>query len=681
LKEALKYYRLAADQGDVESQMHFALCSYRGEGTPKNLIEAARYFKHASDNNDADAHVILGIFNFFGVGCCVDLAAAEDLFRMAADQGHVHGQFNYAISRLRHVESDHDRQDISGYFKSSADQGCVFAEVNYGVCLFRGLGVPADFREAARYFGNASRRGDEHGSFNYGVCLFEGKGVSIDRNEAFRCFEILAKENDACGLVNVGYCLHSGFGTTQNRDESLKCFKAAAALGNAIGQFNYGICCYRGEGTCVDLVEAFAYFKKSSNQNYPPAQLAIGFCLLLGRGIPRDRDYAHHYFRLAVESGLVVKDDWDQLRRIESPINVLSLSGSSLLESDTTSASISLSLGPHAESYFKRVDAFSGLPFYEWNVGRRKKKARIDAENRADSPIDLDDFRQVEILGSGTFGVVKLMVNDDGERYAVKFFTRTWHQTEETASAAFSREFEACCKLNHPCIVPVYGFSAATRQSGAALVMKYMESGSLADVLERVKRGKPPSFWTPTGIAIIVTGIVCGLEFIHSKGFVHRDLKPANFLVDEDGRCYVGDLGSSRLLEGVTHLSDDKSTIAYAAPELYDREYNSKVDVFSFGLILYEVVVGRAVYAGQGHSEHRVMYMAVNNIRAELPPDMSSDVKSLITRCWSGDRDCRPSFSDVLIELERIEFKILADVDSAAVKRFVSDVRRQLDKK
>jgi hypothetical protein len=91
-------------------------------------------------------------------------------------------------------------------------------------------------------------------------------------------------------------------------------------------------------------------------------------------------------------------------------------------------------------------------------------------------------------------------------------------------------------------------------------------------------------------------------------------------------------------------------------------------------MILYEILLGRGVYAGQGHSEFRVMSMASNDIRAELPPDMSTDVKSLITRCWSGDPDRRPSFSDIGRDLERIEFKIFADVDSSAVKRFVDDI-------
>jgi serine/threonine-protein kinase TNNI3K len=240
------------------------------------------------------------------------------------------------------------------------------------------------------------------------------------------------------------------------------------------------------------------------------------------------------------------------------------------------------------------------------------------------------------------------------------------------ASEAFSREFDACRKLNHPCIVPTYGFSAVTKEREATLIMKYMENRSLADGLTLVKAGTPPSFWTDTGIGIIVAGIVCGPEFIHLKGFVHRDLKPCNFLIDKDGRCYSGDLGSSRLLEGATYLSSDKNTIGYTAPELYDQKYNWKIDIFSFAMVLYEILVGHAVY--EGHAVERTMYMTMAGTQTELPPKMLEEVKSLITRCWSGDPNLRPSFNDILQDLEQIDFNILPGVDSLAVKRFAEEV-------
>jgi mitogen-activated protein kinase kinase kinase 7 len=96
-------------------------------------------------------------------------------------------------------------------------------------------------------------------------------------------------------------------------------------------------------------------------------------------------------------------------------------------------------------------------------------------------------------------------------------------------------------------------------------------------------------------------------------------------------------------------------------------------------MVLYEILVGRAVYAD--YSEERTMYLVITGTRPELPTKMPKEVNSLITRCWSDDPDDRPSFSDIRRDLERIDFKILPDVQSAAVKRFAEEIFRQHEKK
>jgi hypothetical protein len=105
-------------------------------------------------------------------------------------------------------------------------------------------------------------------------------------------------------------------------------FREAAELGSDIDQFNSGICCDNSEGSDTDFVETFTYFKQSSNQNYAPTQLAAEICLEPNRSIPREQNYAPRYFSLVIGSGIVIDNECNHIRRIENPIQVLSLSGS-----------------------------------------------------------------------------------------------------------------------------------------------------------------------------------------------------------------------------------------------------------------------------------------------------------------------------------------------------------------
>jgi serine/threonine protein kinase len=269
------------------------------------------------------------------------------------------------------------------------------------------------------------------------------------------------------------------------------------------------------------------------------------------------------------------------------------------------------------------------------------------------------------------------MKDIDSKQFAVKYFTRGIPY-DETEQQVFSRELKAFCHLKHPCIVRVYRFAHKASDCEGALVMEFMPNGSLKHVLHQVQQGKPQLFWTDTGIAIIVCEVVASVEFMHLQEFVYRDLKPANILIDSEGRSRIADFGSSKFIERATHLSENyQGTFQYQAPELYGEDpYTEKIDVFSFALVLYEILVGRPVNSAT-LSEFQVMKKVCSKIRADLPGGMYDDVKSLITRCWSANPGERSSFSNILVELKRIRFMILPGVNSASVDLFLREILHQ----
>jgi serine/threonine protein kinase len=114
-----------------------------------------------------------------------------------------------------------------------------------------------------------------------------------------------------------------------------------------------------------------------------------------------------------------------------------------------------------------------------------------------------------------------------------------------------------------------------------------------------MKRRNVPGFWNATGKGIIITGIVLGMKYIHSRGYIHQDLKPDNIMINEHGQALIGDFGACRPKNEDCTPVPEAGTVHYAAPELYDDRIRPTptVDVFSFGLILYEILVGVPVFS------------------------------------------------------------------------------------
>jgi serine/threonine protein kinase len=94
-------------------------------------------------------------------------------------------------------------------------------------------------------------------------------------------------------------------------------------------------------------------------------------------------------------------------------------------------------------------------------------------------------------------------------------------------------------------------------------------------------------------IAIIITGIVLGMRFIHAREVIHRPLKPSNVLLDEQGCPQISDLGLSKFAETDMSMTRGLGTLLYMAPEMFEGvEYSKPVDVYSFAILFYDVVFG-----------------------------------------------------------------------------------------
>jgi serine/threonine protein kinase len=242
--------------------------------------------------------------------------------------------------------------------------------------------------------------------------------------------------------------------------------------------------------------------------------------------------------------------------------------------------------------------------------------------------------------------------------------------------ALFLKEVETLAKLNHPCVLRILKWAFPGDAKEAEIHMEFAPGGSLETVLEQGTSGRTPAFWNSTGIGITICGIVLGMRYVHSRGIMHRDLKPSNILFDSNHRPLIADFGTSWMINDNATPLGSGTTVYYAAPEMYqdDVKCTTKCDIFSFGLVLYEILTGRPVF----HAPE-LAFPVIRRLRAgdlpELPEEHGPLMQKVVRKCWEMDPANRPSFQDILMWFEEQNFEILPTAHAIQIREFCTAVR------
>eukprot|EP00249_Psilotum_nudum_P020785 c27846_g1_i1 orf=146-796(+) len=181
--------------------------------------------------------------------------------------------------------------------------------------------------------------------------------------------------------------------------------------------------------------------------------------------------------------------------------------------------------------------------------------------------------------------------------------------------------------------------------------MEYLSGGSLRAFLSK-KNAESRPLKQVVGMAI---DIASGMEYLHTKGVIHRDLKTENLILSEDFHVKVIDFGVACYESQCDYMDDDPGTYRWMAPEMICRKhYNRKVDVYSFGIILWELLSGRLPF--EDMSAVQAAFATVHkNARPQVPPGCPEPLEGLMHRCWAVDPDQRPEFWEILRLLQVFE--------------------------
>uniref|UniRef100_A0A672YK63 mitogen-activated protein kinase kinase kinase n=1 Tax=Sphaeramia orbicularis TaxID=375764 RepID=A0A672YK63_9TELE len=254
--------------------------------------------------------------------------------------------------------------------------------------------------------------------------------------------------------------------------------------------------------------------------------------------------------------------------------------------------------------------------------------------------VPFEEISDLQWVGSGAQGAVFL-----GKLHGQEVAVKKVRNIKET-------DIKHLRKLKHPNIITFKGI--CTQAPCYCIIMEYCAQGQLYEVLRAGRK------ITPSLLMDWAMGIAGGMNYLHLHKIIHRDLKSPNMLITYDDAVKISDFGTSKELSDKSTKMSFAGTVAWMAPEVIRNEpVSEKVDIWSFGVVLWEMLTGEVPYKDVDSS---AIIWGVGNNSLQLPvPDSCPDsFKLLLRQCWNCKPRNRPSFRQILLHLDIASADILS---------------------
>jgi eukaryotic-like serine/threonine-protein kinase len=256
-------------------------------------------------------------------------------------------------------------------------------------------------------------------------------------------------------------------------------------------------------------------------------------------------------------------------------------------------------------------------------------------------------YEIIEELGKGGMATVYRAYHPSMDRFvALKIIHRAL-ASDQSGMDRFRREARLVARLEHPHLLPVFDYNPD--HDPPYIVMRYLEGGTLKDILDTRKR-------LPLGeVAHLMKQIASALDYAHRQGVVHRDIKPSNIMVDPDGNAFVADFGIARINDGqgMTQTGFTVGTPGYMSPEqgMGLGTIDQRADIYSLGVMVFEMATGSQPYSGE-----TPLMLLLKHMQEPVPSalefnrELPEDFDELITKALAKNPDERYATAGALAE-------------------------------
>lgn len=245
----------------------------------------------------------------------------------------------------------------------------------------------------------------------------------------------------------------------------------------------------------------------------------------------------------------------------------------------------------------------------------------------------LSKYKNRSPIGKGAFGEVFLLEKDN-KKYALKQVKKAVFLKEVSIDSIVT-EKKVMLGSTNPFVVKMYECFQDTKYF--YMIMEYCSGGQLLKYIEKTGKfsEKDTRFYTME--------LILGLEYLHNKKIIHRDIKPENILLDSDGHVKLTDFGLSKIVEASERTKSRVGTLLYIAPEILNgKEYDYRVDFWSVGCLVYEMLHGKNPFEGSDATTQEIVMRKIKMGKySEFAPNISENAKDLIKNLLAVDPEER----------------------------------------